>query len=587
MPGLAFSRLLAAGAFAVALAPALLAQSPCFDTNFGANLNLGDDEVTAPLPLGFSFSYAGTAYTDISICANGYILLGSTNVATPNGDYSPSQAELLSGAPRICPMWNDFNPTIAGSGQIYFDASTPGVATVSWVRVYTYGTTTPSTFQVRFEASGALTLTYGAMGTVSTFQLNTAILGASPGLGSPANNVSLATRPLSIASDNFCEVITRSPGQPLPYADSKLLFAPTSPGYLVSDVACTPNIAVTTKVGAGCPTLQSPTLYEIFNVANPIDLNGQNLSFLPTGTDYIALPNLSPAWFGGYTNNLNALDESTHLLSLPFSFPFNGGIETSIYASSNGFVTVGGTDPGAQWWNGDVGLLLNGLPRIAGWWEDLDPSAAGAVYADTDPVTGEFVVTWANVPQWTFTSPNTFQIALAPSGMFTIRWNALNLDCCDIMTGYSLGNAAPDNGVQDLTAVNGATVPGTVLRPLALDAALGSAPQIGSTFAVEATDIAGLPNGVITLLLIGGELPGGIPLDALGLAGCTAFVQLPEQLSLLNLSLGSPSSSFALPIPNVPAFAGVTFMSQAVSDDTAANAFGFRVSNGLRFTIGL
>jgi len=31
----------------------------------------------------------------------------------------------------------------------------------------------------------------------------------------------------------------------------------------------------------------------------------------------------------------------------------------------------------------------------------------------------------------------------------------------------------------------------------------------------------------------------------------------------------------------------VTLMSQAVSDDLTANAFGFRASNGVRWTIGL
>lgn len=249
------------------IASSLVAQGPCFDTNFGSSLGLADDQITAPLPLGFSFSYNGVAYNDISVCANGYIVLGSTNVATPNGgDYSPTVAELASNAPRICPFWNDFNPTIAGSGQVYYDNSTPGVATVSWIRVYTYGTTLPHTMQISFFANNTFTIAYGTTGTTSTFQANTAIIGASPLAAVQA--VSFATRPLNIATNSFAETITRAPGQLLPYSNSKWRFTPTNPGYAVTDVTCTSNVATSVPVGAGCPRASGPTYYEQFSTAN-------------------------------------------------------------------------------------------------------------------------------------------------------------------------------------------------------------------------------------------------------------------------------------------------------------------------------
>ena len=86
-----------------ALLPAsLLAQGPCFDTNIGTDLLLGDDDVAQGLSLGFTFNYAGVAYTQICVCSNGYIWMGPTSVG--GGDYSPTDAELRSQAPRICPM---------------------------------------------------------------------------------------------------------------------------------------------------------------------------------------------------------------------------------------------------------------------------------------------------------------------------------------------------------------------------------------------------------------------------------------------------------------------------------------------------
>ena len=137
------------------------------------------------------------------------------------------------------------------------------------------------------------------------------------------------------------------------------------------------------------------------------------------------------------------------------------------------------------------------------------------------------------------------------------------------------------------SAINGATVPGQVRRPLTLSVPTGSTPSLGTNFTLDASNVASLPNGVFAILLISNEIPGGLPLDVLGLTGCTAYVQLPEIMSLFNLTLGAPTTSYLLNIPNAAVFAGLTLMSQAVSDDVSANAFGYRVSNGVRWTIGL
>ena len=579
-------RSLLSSALAASFAASLLAQSPCFDTNFGPSLALGDDQVTAPLPLGFSFTYNGVVHSSISVCANGYLVLGSTNVATLNGgDYSPTLAEMATGGARICPYWNDFNPTIAGSGQVYFDNSTPGVARVSWIRVYTYGTTLPGTMQISLFANNTFTVAYGTLGTTSTFQANTAIIGASPGVATPT--VNFATRPLNIATNAFAQVITCAPGQLLPYANSKWLFTPTNPGYVVTDVTCTSNVATSTVVGAGCPAAASPTLYEQFSANNAPDLSGLNLSFLPSGNDYIALPGLSPVWFAGAGTPLLALDDSSHLVPLPFAFPFNGANETSIYVSSNGFLTIGGTDPGDGCCTGDPAVLVSGPARIAAWWEDLDPTSGGTVEHALDAGTGEFVISWRNVPEYGAATPINVQIALSPTGQFTIRWQNVSLNTGFFLAGYSRGGNVQNSGAADLSTVNGLTVPGTQVFPLTLSVPTGSVPTIGSNYTLDTNNIASLPNGVFSILLISNELPGGFPLDGFGLTGCTAYIALPELLSYFNLTLGAPTTTYLIAIPNTPAFVGVQLMSQAISDDLTANAFGYRVSNGVRWTIGI
>ncbi len=567
----------------------LSAQGPCFDLALGTDLALTDDSNSPPQNLGFPFTYNGVAYTQICVCSNGYIWLGGVAGVA---DYSPTEAELLTQAPRICPLWSDFNPGVVGSGHVYFNTPAPGIATVSYAGVFAYGTTTPVSFQVTLDATSSVSITYGAAAVPGTLNPSI-IIGASPGVASVSNPVSFATRPLVITSDNFAEVIPATNGVPIAYGNFKMQWTPTAPGYIASDVTCTPNSlpvpATSTLVGIGCPAPAGPSMYQMFGTGQSApDLSGLNLTMLPSGgADYIAVPNINPVWFPGFTNNLLLGDDIAVLQTLPFSFPYNGGLETSVYVSSNGFLTIGTTNPGSGCCTGNVAAMLAGAPRVSGWWEDLNPAAGGAVFADTDPVSGDFVVTWNGVFEFGTTSANTFQIALSPSGSITWRWQTVGGASGPYLAGYSRGTNTADPGQADLSAVNGAIVSSVVQRPLRIAAAAGSRPGVGTTFTVDASEIAPAPNGVFAILLISTEIPGGIPLDLLGLTGCTAYVQLPEIASFFNLTLGAPTASFATPIPADNSILGVSLMSQLVSDDLNANVFGYRVSNGLRWNFGI
>ena len=582
-------RQIAASVLAMGVAAALAAQSPCFDLALGTDLALTDDMTSPALSLGFPFTYNGVVYTQISVCSNGYIWLGTTGIA--GGDFSPTAAELLAGAPRICPMWSDFDPSAPGSGHIYFDNATPGSARVTWAGVYPFGSTTPASFQVTFDQTNSIQIAYGAPAVPGTLN-TTIVIGASPGAAALSNPVSLATRPMISTSDTFHEALAVVSGVPIPYGNVKLLWTPTSPGFVITDVSCTQNSlpvpASSQILGDGCPGRSGPSLYELFTPTNAADLNGFNLSLLPAGaTDYIAIPNISPTWFAGFSNNLFLGDDAAVPITLPFPLPFNGSSESTIYVSSNGFLTIGGASPDSGCCTPNVATMLAGSPRLCGWWEDLNPAAGGAVYADFDATSGDFVVTWNAVVEYGTSSPNTFQIAFSPSGMMTTRWQNVARTSGSYLAGYSRGTGTPDTGSTDLTAVNGRTISATVRAPLTIAAAANSRPSIGTTFTVNAGGIQPLPDGVFCILLISLEVPVGVPLDGLGLTGCTAYVALPELLSYFNLTLGAPTTAYSIAIPSNPAFAGVSLVSQAVSDDLGANAFGFRVSNGLRWNLGL
>ncbi|MGE3171495.1 MAG: hypothetical protein AB7O97_02640 [Planctomycetota bacterium] len=567
-------------------AAALPAQN-CFDTVLGTDLNFFDDDA-ATLPLGFTFTFAGVAYTDVTVCSNGFLWLGTGAGSANLFDFSPSEAELLAEPPRICPLWTDLEPDAPGSGHVYYK-STPGVsATVTWAGVYEYFTTNPIEMQIVLDASNGIKITYGANAAQGALTSPTVIIGVSAGGGAAANPISLATRPVVVTQDTFYELIT----PPVPYAGFQMQWISTAPGYLVSDNTCTlnglPGPASFDVVGAGCPTRQGPAMYETFDgFATIPDLSGLDLSFLPTGaSDYLVLPGLSPTFFTGVTNNLAMSDDQSISVPLPFSFPYAGGTVTSIYVSSNGFLTLGTTDPGSGCCFGDVTTMLSGPPIIAAWWADLYPPGGGGVYADLDTATGEFVVTWDQVPEYFTNPPQTAQIALSPTGQFTIRWGTVSTTSHNFLTGYSGGGGSPDPGPTDLSGVSSATVSSLIIQPLELDAAPGAVPQVGGSMSLDVTNIPAAPNGNIVILLISTEIPA-TGLDFLGMTGCTAFLSLPEIAAFTNLTFGAPTTSFVVPIPPDPAFYGFSVMSQAISDDAVSNPFGFIASNGGRWNLGL
>lgn len=575
------------------LATTVLATLPaqdCFSLMIGTDLALNDDDTAQGLPLGFSFNFGGVAYTDICVSSNGFIWFGPTSVG--GSDYTPTEAELLAGAARICPLWCDFNPAAAGSGHIYYDNSIPGIATITWAGVFEFGGTNPVEMQVVLDAASNITVTYGINPAIGGTLSPNAIIGATTGGGASANLISFATRPITQTVDTFYEVIPTNGTPPIAYPNVQMAWIASNPGYIISDTTCTmntlPSPASSQIVGAGCPDRQGPALYELFDATNNVpDLSGLDQTFLPTGGgDFIVLPGLSPTYFAGYANSLALGDDQTILVTLPFAFPYDGGVINDIYVSSNGFITLGPTDPGSGCCNGNAAALLAGEPRIAAWWGDLNPNSGGAIYADLDPGTGEFVISWDQVPEYNTNPPQTAQIALSPAGDFTIRWGNVSTATHTFLAGYSGGNGSPDPGSANLSAVNGTTVTSSIIVPLEHDATAGSSPQVGGSFSVDGLNVPPAPNGNVVLLLVSTEIPG-IPLDALGMIGCTAYLALPEIYSAVNVTLGAPTTSFVVPIPFSPVLFGGQLMSQVVSDDLTANPFGFIASNGLRWTLGL
>ena len=173
------------------------------------------------------------------------------------------------------------------------------------------------------------------------------------------------------------------------------------------------------------------------------------LSAAVTAQGAVSAPCFEPA----LGTNLNLTDDSVAVgLPLGFTFPGpGGGAVTAISVSSNGFVWLG-TNADSGCCNGDNAKLLAQMPRIAPMWMDLNPSAGGAVWFNTQPAIGSTpasaVVTWAGVPEFPAQGAQTFQLQLFADGSAIVFYDPNTTNFSHVaLVGLSQGNGATGNFV--------------------------------------------------------------------------------------------------------------------------------------------
>jgi CSLREA domain-containing protein len=122
----------------------------------GTDLTLGDDAVSAMVPVGFSFSHFGTPYTNVWISSNGWL-----SFSNPGGDSDPTNncplPTILTPNNLIAAIWDDLDASVAGAAvyQQTFAAGTCPYGTYAgacfvaqWNDVVHKGSSDDLTFEV-------------------------------------------------------------------------------------------------------------------------------------------------------------------------------------------------------------------------------------------------------------------------------------------------------------------------------------------------------------------------------------------------------------------------------------------------------
>ena len=87
-------------------------------TGTDITVTLSDDQMSTAKPIGFTFNFFGTNYTNFYMSSNGFITFSSGMPATPV--YGQSIPSLTDPDNFIAIVWNDLNPANAGSSLSYF-----------------------------------------------------------------------------------------------------------------------------------------------------------------------------------------------------------------------------------------------------------------------------------------------------------------------------------------------------------------------------------------------------------------------------------------------------------------------------------
>jgi hypothetical protein len=128
-------------------------------------------------------------------------------------------------------------------------------------------------------------------------------------------------------------------------------------------------------------------------------------------------------------------DDGYYELYMPFDFEFCGESYNSVFVNANGNITFGESSGD---FSESVADLLGGPPRIAGWWDDLNPTQGGIVTFDESNNT--FTIIWDEVPEYYATGANSFQIVLnRSSNQIDLVYGDMTAE--DGMAGFSCGGA--------------------------------------------------------------------------------------------------------------------------------------------------
>lgn len=463
-------------------------------------LPVGDDGSVELFP-DFPIRVCGQTHESVYVNANGSLTFGAASAA-----FTESAAAMLLGPPRIAGLFDDLNPMAGGSVTAELTAHS---LTVRYTDVPEFPASGANTFSIALRRSlfdgsfgfslhgGRFTLDYGALSAAdgaagyscgadvtSGFELETdlsrlrlpfviglerpaiyEVFGADNDLDGARFDV-FTPRPFRDAFEpNDTPARARLVKLPFSSHDTFTAVAPGDVDFYRFRARAGDILAIETVPGAS----SLDTVIGLFDAGGNLLLADDDggagvlsrlLVQIGVDGDYIVGVSAFPDF--GFTGA--GEDSGRYVLSLRsyrgtpiapgddgavpvpftgFQFPYQGALHAGVFVNGNGNFTFGAADGD---FSETVAELLNGPPRIAPLWDDLN-STGGLVIAEHQP--GALKVHFVSVPEYLATGTNYFTTTFDWRGGVTFDYAATNRS--DALVGISSGGGAADPGPTDLS----------------------------------------------------------------------------------------------------------------------------------------
>jgi hypothetical protein len=150
--------------------------------------------------------------------------------------------------------------------------------------------------------------------------------------------------------------------------------------------------------------------------------------------------------------SISLSDDDYEQVSLPFDFSFYGVDHSTVYISSNGYLTFG-TDR-TDYTNDAIPSTNQPNDYIAPFWDDLDPRGSGTqIHYLSDATNGRFIVQYTDIRHYNYrwsTDRYTFQVILYEDGRIKYQYQD--------MLGGGYGVTSATVGIEAPAGTDGLTV---------------------------------------------------------------------------------------------------------------------------------
>ena len=385
----------------------------------GTNLNLsnsgnsGSSSSTTLVTLPFSFKFYGVNYNEITVCTNGWIALGDTDMESFRNYPIPGAG---GPSPMISAFWDDLET--GSNGEVFvYDAGDSFI--VEWSNMRTQNNNSIETFQVilyndssppyddnsikiqykEFNNTSSGSYNVGGYtpthGGYSTIGIENHL--ANDGLQYTFNNI-YPSAAMDLVDESAIYITTESP---ITLPSPQLDYSSSNFNFELAQDEIGSGIITISNTGEEGSLLSYSVSQSYESTESPFSNPGGGPdSYGYFWSDSNLEEEINYDWIDISENSTQVSfetnDSDTDVIDIGFEFPFYGDNYSAFIINANGWIGFGeGND---EWYNGDIPSVDAPKPAIFGFWDDLNPVndncnelCSGNVYYQS---TDERLVVW-------------------------------------------------------------------------------------------------------------------------------------------------------------------------------------------------